>query len=180
MLTRGKLIVLAILLLAVALALVNMAFQTRTSSRAVAYWGEEGARLILTAGKVELMPLREPRDDDASGGGVEYVDVGQGRLQIVHVRDISASPGSLHFRRALVTDELFDWNATPALPRWRYALRFREDESTFTILLDGSCLHCAALTAAEEVLTVRAIKGKSPLRDFVAEQLPQGIERILP
>src|SRR5438034_11629008 len=99
--SRGKLIVLGILLLAVALAVGNMIFQTRASGRAVGYWGSDAAKLILTASRVDMLKL-EPAGA-ATSANADHVDVAGGRrFEIVQEVDISQARGALHFRRALV------------------------------------------------------------------------------
>src|SRR5262245_41294466 len=125
MLSRGKLIVLAILLLAVGLAVVNMIVQTRASGRAVAHWGPEASHLILSAGGAEILKLEPVLPDSPVKPKTEYLDTSAQRFAIVRRRDISQAPGVLHVRRALVADSLYDWEAASAVPgqspTWRYA-----------------------------------------------------------
>jgi hypothetical protein len=174
MLTRGKLIVLAILLLAVALAVVNMIFQTRASGRAVAHWGSEASRLILTASDVEIVKLEPVAAPSPEDDPTEQVIVGSRRFAITQRRSASQAPGVLHVRRALVADSLYDWQAATDEPQqspaWRYALRFREGESAFTLLLAEGCMAVGTLEGAPP-LPVRANEnGRSPLSEFVDEQ----------
>jgi hypothetical protein len=180
MLTRGKLIVLAILLLAVGLAVVNMIVQTRASGRAVAHWGPAAASLILTASHVELLELSAARQTDEPNvpprpaPDQESLQIGSDRLVVVQRVDASRAPGILHARRALVADNLFDWEATPAEPTWRYAMRYREGDSTFTLLFDEACLVSAAQDSPDRLLALRADGGESPMRSFIREQFPEG------
>jgi hypothetical protein len=165
--SAGKLIVVAIFLLAFALAVGNMVFQTDSSGRAVEHWGPEAARLILTASHVEVLELDAPADL----GSRELLEVGPEHLAIVRRCDASHAPGILHFRRALVTDRLYDWNAPPSpSPTWRYALRFREEEAEVVLLLDESCLYCAAGDSSDRVIALRPVDQRSPLQAFVQEQ----------
>src|SRR5436305_4957905 len=132
--SRGKLIVLGILLLAVALAVGNMVFQTYASGRAVSHWGADAARLILTASHVDILKL-EPAGA-SSVANAEYVDAfGGRRFEIVQEIDISQARGVLHLRRALVADNLYQWQPRLETPpnwrEWRYALRFREGDAVF-------------------------------------------------
>ncbi len=178
MLSRGQQIVLAILLLAVGLAVVNMLFQMHASRRAVAYWGREASRLILTAHQAQILRL-EPLSAEAADEKKEtaYLDVGGRRFAIADERDLSKARGALHFRRALVTDDLYDWQPAGETPpqwrRWCYALRFREGNAELTLLLAEGCTAVATLTDGEP-LPVRANNtGSSPLAEFVDEQFPR-------
>ncbi len=177
MLSRGKLIVLAILLLAVALAVVNMIFQTRASGRAVAHWGPEASRLILSASQAEIVKLEPVPAGSPENQETEYLDVGSQRFAIAGRQDIAQAHGALHVRRALVADSLYDWGpfheTPPKWQKWRYALRFREGEAEFTILLAEGCVAASSLTDAQP-LPVRANdQGGSPLYEFVDEQFPR-------
>jgi hypothetical protein len=168
--SRGTLIVLAILLLAIALAVVNMVVQTRSSQRAVEHWGAQAARLILTASRVEVLQLGDKEGD----GTADFIEASPQRLPIAGRRDASQSPGILHVRRALVSDSLYDWDALPSQsPVWRYALRFREGDATFTLLLDDACSVIQAAENDASRLPIRANpKGGSPLEAFIQEQFP--------
>ena len=172
--SRGKLIVLGILLLAVALAVGNMVFQTYASGRAVGYWGSDAAKLILTASQVELLEL-EPAGTSFSANA-EYLEVAGGRFAIVQKLDISQARGALHFRRALVADNLYEWGRaleTPLTwPQWRYALRFRDGDAAFTLLLAEGCAAVSGLDNDRPLGVRTDDSGQSPLCDFVREQFP--------
>ena len=164
---RGKYIVLGILLLAILLAGGNMMFQTRSSQRAVEYWGREAAQRILAGQHVAVGQLSDSESTS------EFLQVGSRRLAVMPEVDASRAPGLLHVRRALTSDGLYDWEAE--LPSgevvWRYALRFRDGEDESTLLLDGACLTVAAAEKADCPMRIRPNKHNvSPLKAFIEEQ----------
>ncbi len=177
MLSRGKLIVLAVLLLAVALAVLNMFFQTRASGRAVKHWGSWASRLVLSASEAEIVklePVSADKADDETNAA--YLEVGGCRFAVRQRRDLANARGALHFRRALVTDDLYEWEPVTETPPtwrdWRYAVRFREGDAEFTLLLAKGCVAIAALADAEPLPVRPNDKGMSPLAEFVDEQFP--------
>jgi len=171
--SRGKLIVLGILLLALALAVGNMVFQTYASGRAVGYWGSDAARLMLTASQVEILKL-EPASGDAADADGAYLDVGSQRFAIVKRVDISQARGALHFRRALVADNLYLWERPLEMPppwrKWRYALLFLQRDAVFTLLLAEGCAAVSGLDDARPLGVRTGENGGSPLCDFITEQ----------
>jgi hypothetical protein len=155
---RGKYIVLAVLLLAVLLAVGNMAYQTWSARRAIAHWGHDAAQLILTAPRVDVLRLRSsslPLDAAAT-------------VDATHAR------GLLHVRRGLVNDALYAWDSPPVNPTWHYALRFRDGDAECTLLLDSQCLTMAAFDNPDRPLSIRRNEsGASPLLKFIEEQVAQ-------
>lgn len=117
----GTGVVVGLCLLAVTLAAFAVWFQWRQTRRCLMFYGARSARLIQTAGRVELWRL---------GGG-------ESRTRPIRMErlDVSRAGGLVHLRRGLVEDANFVWDfagETPAgkdpEPRgtWDEALAFFE------------------------------------------------------
>jgi len=115
--TRGRSLVVGLVLLGFAGAVAGIAYQRVQTGRCLGFYGAEVAHLVNTAPRVELLRL-------APGGS-------PGRLVARDVRDVTLAKGLVHLRRGLVEDANFRWPESP--PReplgadaWDYALEFSD------------------------------------------------------
>ena len=93
--TRGRSLVVGLVLLGFAGAVAGIAYQRLQTGRCLGFYGAEVAHLVNTAPRVELLRL-------APGGS-------PGRLVARDVRDVTLAKGLVHLRRGLVEDANFDW-----------------------------------------------------------------------
>ena len=131
---RGKLAVLSILLLAVALAGFALWWNVTSGRRTLEFWGQEGgARIIAPKAQVELLWL-EPADSDAQS---ERLSIGGRSYAVVRKGEITGARGLVHARHSLLADESFNWDAKldPAA-EYSLAARFTAAGGTTTVAFD--------------------------------------------
>jgi hypothetical protein len=129
----GRLIILATLALAVAMAGGAWRYQYQRSRQTAAFWGREGATLLIASPEVEFLELGE-----SVGLSDESPNVA-GRA-ILATRPLSDKPGLIHLRYVFTQDANFPWEtrrreAVDARHDWAYALRFADNERVLVILL---------------------------------------------
>jgi hypothetical protein len=155
MFDRGKLAVLAILLLATALAGGAWWWNYHRSRRCLALYGSEAAYLIRTAPKVELVL-----------GGAEPID-------------ISRAAGLVHARTALLDDASYEWDAVPSTsPEELHLVRFTRAGTHVTLGFSqaGNGVFIGE-TRREAMLDQKTADG---WRAFLARQLapPDAAQRV--
>ncbi len=131
---RGKLVVLSFFLLAATLAGGAMWYHFAKTRWAMAFWGNNAARLIVRAPEVEVWRLNSTPGLEANGAGnsdsatnptVQSLKIAGEPFFITGRRPLIAAPGLIHMRMALVEDANFDTHAKPPSdPLWNYAFRF--------------------------------------------------------
>jgi hypothetical protein len=150
----GKLVIIAMLTLALAAAGASWWFRFTATHRAAKFWGSDVARLIRDAPKVELLRLGLPNTI-----GLESSDVAH-QVETANFHDVSKGRGLVHLRNALLQDRSYDWPAQPRKPRsyWSWALRFRDDRTgeLETILIGADCDYVTSLTG-DQMLSSRPI-----------------------
>jgi hypothetical protein len=160
----GQLVIVAILTAGVAAAGFAWWYQYHQGRRALAYWGAEGALLVRSAPRVELLVLdRTTLIQDAT-----HEDVFD--RAVIERRDISNARGLIHARQALLADASFlaeDTDATP--PHWQYALRFRDEARELDVAFDLETGRLRS-SASDEVLRLGPTLKKG-LKQFFIEQL---------
>src|SRR5262245_54361840 len=97
----GKLVILGIFALAVALAGASWWFRYTATHRAAEFWGPEAARMIRDAAIVKLCSLKMVRPEQPHYSALQP--------QLTDCRNISALPGITHLRNALLEDRSFRW-----------------------------------------------------------------------
>jgi hypothetical protein len=133
----GKLLILAMFLVAFVAAGASWWFRYSATHRAAQFWGPEAARLIRDAPQVELLTLRaanrqvlrvDGQPPIAAAEPTDKVRLGSVAWPVDTRRDISAAPGLTHLRSALLEDRSFTWG--PFLSdhdeQWTTAILFRE------------------------------------------------------
>ena len=132
---RGRTVVVGIFVLAILMAGGAWWRRLQESRHAAAYWGEQGAPLVVGNTKMEFLVLGDAAAQDQSGGSIA------GR-PIAQVFDLSEQRGVVHLRYALTQDANFEWNNMRDEPldadrEWAYALRFSDDARQLAVLLSS-------------------------------------------
>lgn len=145
---RGKLVVAAILAVALGLAVFAWYWRWQQGHRAAAFWGAEVSQLIRGARRTELLVL-EPADAEAGqpvqaaepADAASSLSIDGARYRIASTLDLSNSPGLIHARHSLTEDASFIWNPSSAEcePRWTHALRLSENDQAATLAFDFEC-----------------------------------------
>ena len=128
--TRGRLLVVGLVLLGLAAAATGIAYQRLQTRRCLDFYGPAVARLVTSAPRVELLRL--------SRGGAP------GRLVAREERDVTSAPGLVHLRRGLVEDANLDWQRAGAADRlpdeaWDLAFVFSDPSAPLaraTLVID--------------------------------------------
>ena len=160
---RGVLLVLLLLLAGLAAAIGAYWYQYRQTRHALAFWDGEVASLINRAPLIELVRFGSSESDSTSA------DVRSANDRA----DISSAPGVVHFRRSLLEDASFDWEATPSIASdkigWDYAVQFSDQQTSATILVDFD-EHIVALSPSNDRLAKLNDKMAAGAARFFAEQ----------
>jgi hypothetical protein len=118
----GKLLILAMFVVALAAAATSWWFRYEATHKAAQFWGPAAALLVRDAPAVELNRLVPAGSSD-----VTTVRAADDVYQLSGGRDISSAPGLTHLRGALLEDRSYSWPAHPPEPgtHWSRALVFR-------------------------------------------------------
>lgn len=162
----GKLVIIAILAVALVGAGASWWFRYNATHRAAAFWGPEASRLIRDAPVVELYQF-EPSSQTTT----EFDELRRVLDAPSNARDISSMRGLTHLRNALLEDRNYNWPPQPRIPndRWRGILVFWDEPRQSTAVLafspewqfvtncknpTGEKLSCAPIAAGlREMLT---------------------------
>ena len=163
---RGTVLVIAMAGAGLMAASVAVWYQHRQTRRALDLWGPAAAQRIERAGKVDLVELDGGRTADGAAGDMAHAEAAV---------DISHAPGVLHFRRSLLQDANFDWDAENDTAMsdndWDYAARFSDEEgNNVVVLFDLNRGVVANRAAADRVVRVTE-KMSEGLRRFFDEIL---------
>jgi hypothetical protein len=163
-LNSGKLLILVILAAALGAAGLAWWHQYQQGRRALTYWGPEGAALIRTAPRVELLNLSlEPLPQSS---GERVFDRFVTRRQ-----DISKARGLVHARQALISDASFEWGEPASSdPNWTLALHFSDGGREIVVAFDLS-RRMAQSTRNDTPVQVGSTLAAG-LQAFIAEQTP--------
>jgi len=160
----GKLVIVAIVAIALALALFSLWYHRQGGRRSLEFWGTEAAVLIARAPQIECIELSradqtrpaQPLPDQpavegehaaeaalaaASGPGdrpIQRLGIG-GRFYTVEAAvDSSHARGVSNIRRAMVLDATYRWDADADAeqPTWQYAMEFRDQARSVMVLFD--------------------------------------------
>lgn len=149
---RGKLTIIAILILAGGLTSFAVWFRHYAGRRSLEYWGSQAAVRIQESKNVRLFrlaPIEDapdagevPDSGDVSESSGESISVLGDEYRIALEEDVSEKPGLQHLQRALIEDRTYVWNNEPlAEPQieWDYILDFKDAEGVSRVAfeLDG-------------------------------------------
>lgn len=131
-LNQGKLVIVFIFGLSAVMGGYAWWHHYTQGRRCVEFWGAETGELIRYAPQVEVLKLGPPAASD-----VEAVQIQGDSYAILDRNDITATPGLVHARQALIEDASFLWNAEMAgSSNWQYVLRFSDGEQNVDVAID--------------------------------------------
>jgi len=181
MLNRGKLCVLAILVVALTLSGLAWLWNRYAGVQSLKFWGPDGALVIRDGEQVELFEVVPPGPEEKtpfstvtfpSPSGIRFT------RELTNPRDVSGAPGLLHARTSLLQDHSFRWVTVdpqqalhPEGTRCTHAVRFTKDgEGAVTILFDFRENRLYFVEGQKSVLLVpKTVSGwKTYLRRFIA------------
>jgi hypothetical protein len=123
----GKLVIIAIVVVALAAAGASWWFRFAATHEAVRFWGPALAVFIRDAPHVELIQLRRPTASERESPIRDTAEFGGEDLFIIIARhEITGAKGLVHLRTALLEDRSFDWTTisnTPSM-EWKWGLSF--------------------------------------------------------
>jgi hypothetical protein len=163
----GRISVVVMLLIGVALAGFAIWRQSRDEVRSRAFWGPKISDLIATAPSVSVLRL-EPEGTEGAGrlprvrfAGLDYVAVKS--VNISTSLDLNA------IRRSLLTDANFEWDAEPARMRemCEYALVFTNGANSSAL---GFSPRDRYVTHSEGAWQILDSKFSTALEEFVQHQ----------
>ncbi|MFN0017449.1 MAG: hypothetical protein ACKVP0_04260 [Pirellulaceae bacterium] len=168
---RGKIVVLSIFGVAIAMASFALWWNWGLGKRSLEFWGTEGGLAIRDAKKVEILKLKSPPNLHSNAPGTQRKNAFS--FDVQETKDVTGEHGMVHARHSLLEDASFRWNqkaVTMIGPEWKYAVRFQHGSKKSTVLLD---LNSGVIGSWEEK---RAI----PLSPKTAAGWKQFISRYFP
>jgi hypothetical protein len=173
----GKLVILAIVAVALAAAGTSWWFRYRATSQAAQFWGTHRVRLIRDASIVELCAVSELPDKEE---WVRLKRTDQLKQIDRRAKDITGARGLTHLRNALLEDRSFDWEGPESrVPeRWGYILIFREQRtaraSTYVMFSEDATMVTGSHPPTWRVLSCKPIA--AGLREMFAELFREDAE----
>jgi|GEM_PF-2208599 len=180
--TTGKITVVAIIGIAVALGLFNFVYQQRRTARSVAYWGP-AHRALIVGEQVEVLLLEDaatPQTEPIEG---QVLQVGSRHYRVAQSKDGNGVRGLLHVRRALLDDGTYRWEPQPPAepPVYRYALRFANEAEqpprpagpAAVVLFNRDGTWIQSLDRPEPLAVRNNDQGVPPFAAFLAEQFQE-------
>ena len=161
----GKLVIIAIVAIALALALFSLWYHRQGGRRSLTFWSTEAAVLIARAPQIECIELSlaeqarpatplpdQPAVDGehaaeqgaapaAKGPGdrpIQRLGIGGRFYSVEAAVDSSHARGVSNIRRAMVLDATYRWDADAGAeqPTWQYAMEFRDQARSVMVLFD--------------------------------------------
>jgi hypothetical protein len=133
----GKLVITAILTVAVAAAGTAWWYRYNATRRSAAFWGPEATRLVRDAPHVEFLLLHHHDGMVRDNVTRARLDLAGLDYDVVRSCDISKARGLTHLRNALLEDQSYEWAEQPDVPddEWLSAIRFQENSSRQLLVL---------------------------------------------
>lgn len=129
---QGKLVIVFIFGLSVVMGGYAWWHHYTQGRKCVEFWGANVGEAIRYAPKVEVLKLIPPEATDS-----EMIRVRGETLEVSAQRDITATPGLVHARQALIEDASFLWDADTAGPsNWQYVLQFTDGALKVQVAID--------------------------------------------
>jgi hypothetical protein len=175
---RGTILVLLLLAAGLIAAGTAIWHQHRQTRQALDFWGPQAAYLV---GHAPVVTLKELKPD---GGSPARLAESRGETEAKAPRgkqrpiDISQARGLIHFRRSLLEDANFDWDAEPPATRdggGGYEVRFSDDEQELVVVFDLDQRRVEIQSPGDGTvkLTERMAEG---VTTFLADALAQATE----
>lgn len=159
---RGKLVIVAILTLALAAASFSLWYHYQGGHRSSDFFGTPTAELFVAAPeavalRLEAAPQVEPEfegmePEPPEGPAIEFNNQ---FWKVTGEADVIKAKGMLNIRQALVQDACYEWRAEkPKQPaNWQYALEFNDGKLWATVLFDFD-LRQVALAGGKRTATL--------------------------
>lgn len=162
---RGKLVVVALLLVGIVAALIAWQHQRQAGSRVLQMWGPDACYRIRLAPSCELLELSE--NNDASPDRLTH---GEQSWAVVRRLSLAQAKGLVHARQALIKDTSYTWESSRKrsdAARWTCALRFFDSSGETILLLDLTDAWATELNADQCADMQPVVEG---FRLFIDEQ----------
>ncbi len=138
---RGKIVIVLIVGVAVAMAGYTCWHHYRKGYHALRFWGQQAATLIRHAPQVELLKLAGDRQSDdevfiGKAAPQSVLRIGDQDVPVLQRDDISSMRGLVHARHTLIVDRNFNWQQSAIDPAtdWDFALRFSDQQQQVTLV----------------------------------------------
>lgn len=202
---RGKLVVLSLFAVAVAMAGFALWWNWGQGRRSLEFWGTEGGLAIRDATHVQISKLKttainesteiskfveashmQPRQSktatDKKGAiNIEATIVTDVQLrEVLETKDVTDAHGLVHARHAFLEDASFKWDDSVSYfgPNWQYAVRFQSRGSETIVLLD---LKTSVVGANDQKRAARlSPKTASGWKVFISRYFPDEDPMALP
>jgi hypothetical protein len=177
MLNRGKLVIAAIVAVAVTAALFSTWYHYQHARRSRDFWGTPMAILIAQAPEVEALKLgasevraEQGEADQGESHAVTPIEFAGHSWKVVRSKEALKAPGMSNVRHALVLDPTFDWTGPPSdvEPHWQYALEFADERQWAMVLFDFDSRQVALAGGKATALLDPA--ANDDMREFFGEQ----------
>jgi hypothetical protein len=113
---QGKIVVGVAVVLGICAGLAGYWWNYRIGHRALAFWGQENARLIRLAPKVEYLELAAFEKNTNLPKEEYFLVAGNGYGRILKRVDLSNARGLIHLRNAFLSDDQYEWEQKAGTP----------------------------------------------------------------
>jgi hypothetical protein len=152
----GRLFIIFILLLSIAMGAFAIWFKHHQGRRCLAFWGSHNAGLIRHASTVELLiPGPQASQDELQ----QAVDFTGSFPEAGSILDISTLPGLVHARHMLIEDQSYHWDQPVGREEtgWKFVLRFQEGQDQILLAFDTSRRLVQLVVGGEPVVMGRML-----------------------
>ncbi len=155
-LTRGKVAIVGIFLVALAAAAFAWWFQLGLRRYTQAFYGNTAGMRIARAPRVELLWIAK----ENLAGDAEPLSIDGEPRYIIAAQDVSKAPGLIHARAALLNDGAYLWQvtATPAA-EWKHAIRFGDSSGESVLLFNLDLRQVRRLDSARPAVLGEKLAG---------------------
>jgi hypothetical protein len=174
--TSGKLVIIGIVVVALVAAVASWWFRYNATHQAAEFWGPTAAQLIRDASHVLLCRKWEGTEPTTASDDELLLPNSSTRV-ITRCHDVTAAPGILHLRNALLEDRSFEWPAKNQTlsDQWRWCLVFKNDAADDVVYVWFSPdLNLAAnsLASSDALRVISCEPISAGLKEFFAEHFP--------
>lgn len=173
---RGKIVVLSIFGVALAMASFALWWNWGLGKRSLEFWGTEGGLAIRDAKKVEILKLKSPSNLKVKEKGASKKDGFY--LDVQETKNVTGEHGLVHARHSLLEDASFQWDkkvVTTEGLNWKYAVRFQKESKVATVLLDLDSSVAGSLEEARAIpLSPKTAAG---WRLFISRYFPEEVPK---
>ncbi|BBO36286.1 hypothetical protein [Lacipirellula parvula] len=137
----GRLIIVVMFALAIAMSGGAWLYQYSYSRHSAEFWGPAGSLIVKSPELqlLELAPADSPAEGEDAGAEVDLSNQVAGRNVVDH-HDLRKKPGLIHLRHVFTQDSNFVWDERSVEPvdggkrEWAYAVRFVDGEAEQIVL----------------------------------------------